>query len=299
MSDPAHPHPSNAKLYGLLALMLLLWSANYIVGKVILREVPAVLASGLRLLFSSLGMVPIYLWSRHRGVSQPHPGRSLLKLSLLGIIGVGLNQLTFLAGLSRTSVGHGALIIALTPALVLLIAAFVGLEKINRWKLGGLALAIAGVGVLQLQPGKFEGASLLGDFLMFLCALSFAGFTVAGKGITARFDTVTVTTFAYCASGLTVSPVILAYYRDFPFASISAFAWTAMIYMAWIPSLLGLSIYYYALRYIPASRVSLQSYAQPLVATLLAVILLGEPITAGLLASGGLVLSGVFVAGRR
>ncbi|MBK7927914.1 MAG: EamA family transporter [Bryobacterales bacterium] len=299
MSDPAHPHPSNAKLYGLLALMLLLWSANYIVGKVILREVPAVLASGLRLLFSSLGMVPIYLWSRHRGVSQPHPGRSLLKLSLLGIIGVGLNQLTFLAGLSRTSVGHGALIIALTPALVLLIAALVGLEKINRWKLGGLALAIAGVGVLQLQPGKFEGASLLGDFLMFLCALSFAGFTVAGKGITARFDTVTVTTFAYCASGLTVSPVILAYYRDFPFASISALSWTAMIYMAWIPSLLGLSIYYYALRYIPASRVSLQSYAQPLVATLLAVVLLGEPITAGLLASGGLVLSGVFVAGRR
>jgi drug/metabolite transporter (DMT)-like permease len=299
VSDPAHPHPSNAKLYGLLAFMLVLWSANYIVGKVILREVPGVLASGIRLAFSSLGMVPIYLWSRHRGVSQPHPGRSLLKLSLLGIIGVGLNQLTFLAGLARTSVGHGALIIALTPALVLLIAALVGLEKITARKLGGLGLAIAGVAVLQLQPGKFEGASLLGDFLMFLCALSFAGFTVAGKGITARFDTVTVTTFAYCASGLTVSPVILAYYRDFPFASISVFAWIAMIYMAWIPSLLGLSIYYYALRYIPASRVSLQSYAQPLMATMFAVLLLGEPITGGLLASGGLVLSGVFVAGRR
>jgi len=299
VSDPAHPHPSNVKLYGLLAFMLVLWSANYIVGKVILREVPGVLASGIRLAFSSLGMVPIYLWSRHRGVSQPHPGRALLKLSLLGIIGVGLNQLTFLAGLARTSVGHGALIIALTPALVLLIAALVGLEKITARKLGGLALAIAGVAVLQIQPGKFEGASLLGDFLMFLCALSFAAFTVAGKGITARFDTVTVTTFAYCASGLTVSPVILAYYRDFPFASISAFAWIAMVYMAWIPSLLGLSIYYYALRYIPASRVSLQSYAQPLMATMFAVLLLGEPLTGGLLASGGLVLSGVFVAGRR
>ncbi len=109
----------------------------------------------------------------------------------------------------------------------------------------------------------------------------------------------TVTTFSYAASGLTVSPAILAFYRDFPFASISAITWISLIYMAWIPSLLGLSIYYYALQHIPASRVSLQSYAQPLVATLLAVVLLGEPVTAGLLASGGLVLSGVFVAGRR
>ena len=108
-----------------------------------------------------------------------------------------------------------------------------------------------------------------------------------------------MTAFAYAASGLTVSPVILAYYRGFPFSTISASTWVSLIYMAWIPSLLGLSIYYYALRYIPASRVSLQSYAQPLVATLLAVAILGEPVSTGLLASGGLVLSGVFVAGRR
>lgn len=299
MSDAASTYPGNTRLYSLLGLMLLLWSANYIVGKVIMRELPGILASGMRLLFSTLGMIPIYLWSRARGFSQPHSSRSLMKLALLGIVGVGLNQVTFLAGLGRTSVGHAALIIALTPALVLGIASLAGLERVTRWKIGGLCLAIAGVGVLQMNPGKFEGASLLGDFFMFLCALSFAFFTVAGKRVTARFDTVTVTTFSYAASGLTVSPAILAYYRDFPFASLSAVTWISLIYMAWIPSLLGLSIYYYALQHIPASRVSLQSYAQPLVATLLAVVLLGEPVTAGLLASGGLVLSGVFVAGRR
>jgi drug/metabolite transporter (DMT)-like permease len=298
LSDSGSTYPGNARLYGLLGLMLLLWSANYIVGKVIIREVPGILASGLRLLLSTIGMMPIYIWSRGRGYSQPHPSRSLMKLALLGIVGVGLNQLTFLAGLGRTSVGHAALIIALTPALVLGIASLVGLERVTRWKVGGLCLAVAGVAILQLNPGKLEGATMLGDFLMFLCALSFAIFTVAGKRITARFDTVTVTTFAYLASGLTVSPIILAYYRDFPFASVSAATWISLIYMAWIPSLLGLSIYYYALRYIPASRVSLQSYAQPLVATLLAVVILGEPVTVGLLASGGLVLSGVFVAGR-
>ena len=298
MSDSDSSHPGNARLYALLGLMLLLWSANYIVGKVIVREVPGILASGMRLLFSTLGMIPVYIWSRGRGFSQPYASRPLMRLALLGIVGVGLNQVTFLAGLNRTSVGHAALIIALTPALVLLIASTVGLERVTRWKVAGLGLAVAGVAVLQLNPGRLEGTTLLGDVLMFLCALSFAIFTVAGKRLTAHFDTVTVTTVAYGASGLTVSPVILAWYRDFPFASVSAVTWISLIYMAWIPSLLGLSIYYYALRHIPASRVSLQSYAQPLVATMLAVVILGEPVTFGLLASGGLVLSGVFVAGR-
>ncbi len=299
MSDPAHPHPGNARLYSLLALMLLLWSANYIVGKVILREVPGTLASALRLVFSTVGMIPIYVWSRLRGYSQPHPPRTLFRLGVLGVIGVGLNQLSFLAGLSRTSVAHAALIIALTPALVLVIAAFSGLERVTRWKTGGLCLAIAGVGILQLNPAKLEGATLLGDFFMFVCAFTFAFFTVAGKSVTSRFDTVTMTTFAYGASALTVSPVVLAAHHGFTYSSVSAITWASLVYMAWIPSLLGLSIYYYALRYIPASRVSLQSYAQPLVATLLAVVLLGEPVTGGVLASGGLVLSGVFVAGRR
>jgi len=297
--EPGAPHPSNVKLYSLLSLMLVLWSANYIVGKVIMREVPAPLASGLRLFFSSIAMIPIYLWTRARKGTPRIEWPEIRQLAMLGLVGVGLNQVFFLWGLSRTSVGHAALIVALTPALVLLIAVFTKQEKFNRWKVAGLVVAIAGVGSLQVMPGKFDGATLLGDFLIFLCALTFSIFTVAGKRVTRHFDTVTVTTFSYCASSLVITPIVLAGHLNFDFAKVSSLAWISMIYMAWIPSLLGLSIYYYALKYIPASRVSLQSYLQPLMATLLAVPLLREPVTMPLLIGGGLVMSGVFLAGRR
>lgn len=297
--EPGAPHPSNVKLYSLLALMLVLWSGNYVVGKWIMREVPAPLASGLRLFFSSVAMIPIYIWTRARKGTPRLERAEVKKLALLGLVGVGLNQVFFLLGLSRTSVGHAALIVALTPALVLLIAVLTKQEKFNRWKVAGLVVAIAGVGSLQVMPGRFDGATLLGDFLIFLCALTFSIFTVAGKNVTKHFDTVTVTTFSYCASSLVITPVALAGYLHFDFARVSWVAWISMIYMAWIPSLLGLSIYYYALKYIPASRVSLQSYLQPLMATLLAVPLLGEPVTVPLLVGGGMVMSGVFLAGRR
>ena len=297
--SPAEKHPGKARLYALLALMILLWSANYIIGKVITREIPAPLASGLRLFFSSVAMIPVYLWNRARKGAPRLDAAEVRKLALLGIVGVGLNQVLFLLGLSLTSVGHAALIVALTPALVLLIAVVTKLEKFTRWKLAGLATAVLGVASLQISPGRFEGATGLGDFFIFLCALSFAIFTVAGKNLRRHFDTATVTTFSYCASSIVITPVILAFYLDFDYSRVSALAWVSLIYMAWIPSLLGLSIYYYALRHMSASRVSLQSYLQPLVATLLAIPILNEPVTLPLLIGGGLVMSGVFLAGRR
>jgi drug/metabolite transporter (DMT)-like permease len=57
-------------------------------------------------------------------------------------------------------------------------------------------------------------------------------------------------------------------------------------------------IYNYALTYMPASRASAASYLQPLGATLLAVVLLGESLTTALAIGGILVLTGVFVTER-
>jgi drug/metabolite transporter (DMT)-like permease len=68
--------------------------------------------------------------------------------------------------------------------------------------------------------------------------------------------------------------------------------------MAIFPAVLSTLIFYYALTYIPASRVSAVLYLQPLVATLLAIPTLGEPVTWALAFGGILVLSGVYLTER-
>jgi drug/metabolite transporter (DMT)-like permease len=68
--------------------------------------------------------------------------------------------------------------------------------------------------------------------------------------------------------------------------------------MAMFSSVLAYLIYNYALTYMPASRASAASYLQPLGATLLAVVLLGESVTTALAIGGMLVLTGVFVTER-
>ena len=55
------PRGSHTLLYVLIAAMVLLWSANYIIGKIALREFPPLLAAGLRIALAGLFMVPLYL----------------------------------------------------------------------------------------------------------------------------------------------------------------------------------------------------------------------------------------------
>ena len=74
--------------------------------------------------------------------------------------------------------------------------------------------------------------------------------------------------------------------------------WFVLLYMAVLPSVIGSLIYYYALIYMPASRVTAFLYLQPLLATLLAIPILGEHITIALVGGGIMVLAGVSLTER-
>ncbi len=68
--------------------------------------------------------------------------------------------------------------------------------------------------------------------------------------------------------------------------------------MALFSSVISYLIYYYALSKISASRVSAFNYLQPVVATLLAAVMLGERVTLPVVAGGAVVFSGVYLTER-
>jgi drug/metabolite transporter (DMT)-like permease len=289
---------SHWRLYTLITLMTLFWSLNFIVAKWVLREIPPLFASGMRTALAGCLMLPLYFWNTRHNGGAPWTWKQVPMLISLGLLGVGLNQIFFILGMSRTSVGHAALLIALTPILVLLLAAAVRQEALTAGRLAGMFIALAGVAVLHLSSQEAAGATLTGDLFMFLAAATFAIFTVRGKRETLNLDTITLNTFAYVGSGCALLPVTLWYSLRFPVESVTPAAWAGVVYMALFPSILCYTIYYYALTHISASRVAAFSYLQPLLALLLAILLLGEQPTRTLMAGGALVLAGVFVAER-
>ena len=223
-------------------------------------------------------------------------------LLILGLFGVTLNQVFFMIGLSRTTAVHSVLIISMMPIFVLAIAASIGQERITARKATGMLIAVGGVAILNTLPsssaGLGGGPSLLGDFFVFLAAITFALFTVFGKRVSSRHTSVTVNTFSYVGGAVALAPLALWQSRGFHFTAVSASAWTSLLYMALFPSVISYLIYYHVLSQIPASRVAAFAYLQPVLATIMAVIALGERVTEPLLAGGAVIFSGVYLAER-
>lgn len=292
---------AQVRLYGLLGLMTLFWSINYITAKIALRSFSPLLFSSLRTCIAAACLIPIYFVAQKR-FPQHHTPWTLQEMPLLislGLFGIALNQVLFILGMARTTVAHASLIVATTPVTVLLLAWLKGQEHFSARKILGLATAFGGIAVLNLMPGRAErGATLTGDLLVFAATVTFSVYTVAGKEIAFQHGSITINTLGFLAAAAALAPVAWFVGRDFQWGQTPVGAWICLVYMAVCGSVLAYLIFNYALGKISASRAASFSYSQPLIATLIGVAVLGEPVTWGIALSGLLVLSGVWLVGR-
>jgi drug/metabolite transporter (DMT)-like permease len=293
---PAHPRPR--LLYLAVTVMVISWTLNLPVGKVALVSFPPLLLISLRSLLAAGFILPVYFWAnpyRRRIELRDVPG--LILVCLFGQIG---NQVLFVIGLNHTSIAHTAFIFSLVPILILLLAAWAGQEHVTGRKLVGMAISAAGVVLLSLDKANGGGPTLFGDAMCLASSCLFSFFTVMSKPYRTRYGPVTVSTFSYVSGAIALLPVVLYFpvAQGFRFEATSTAGWASVLYMAVFPAVIGYIIYYHALEYIAASRLSTFNYLQPPLATAIAVMFLGEPLTSLLLLAGTMILVGVALTER-
>jgi drug/metabolite transporter (DMT)-like permease len=286
-------------VYLLILLMVLSWSVNFVVAKYALRELPPFALLFLRVLFSNLLLLAIYVGRGEKGRKPLERGDGRW-FALLGLFGIALNQTGFTVGIHYTSVGHSALIISLTPLFVLLLATRMRLESFTKRKLIGMALSFAGVAVLTLEHGlDSRSPTFLGDLLTLGGSLAFTLYTVLAKSVAERYDTLTMNTFTYLAGAVVVFPLAGWELLNVNWQAVTWRGWLGVGYMAAVASVAAYMIFYYALTKIAASRVVAFTYLQPVLATCLAILLLPEEkVTPHLVGGGALILLGVYLAER-
>jgi drug/metabolite transporter (DMT)-like permease len=288
---------SQLSLYLIVVAVYLFWGGNFVFSKIALKEMPGALVAGMRTVFAAIALMAVY--RRSRDLSRPPLRRDEYpRLCLIGVCGIAVNQICFLIGLSLTSASHAALVIGLTPFMVLFLAWFRGQEAFTIRRALGLAVAVGGMMLLQRPSAGGQVASLAGDLLILGAGLSFAVYTVFGKELAAEHGGMAVIAVSYAAGSLFLLPMTLFFASRFDFAQVSASAWWAFGYMTVVSSVLCYIGWAYALKRLSASRLSAFSYLQPLVATALALPMLGEPVTATLVGGGGLIMAGVFLSER-
>jgi drug/metabolite transporter (DMT)-like permease len=293
---PEESRPSKALLVGALILMLILWSLNYIAGKIALRTMDPVTLACFRLVLAALVMLPVYFCQQKR---TPLKAVDIWPFTYLGVLGVILNQGLFTVGLNFTTSDHSAVIIAIGPIFVLLFARVLKLEVFTAGKLLGMATSFVGVFLLETEHGSPANSPfLLGDLITFGGVLGFSAYAVLGKRIVAKYDAIAMNTFNLVASAILLMPLTIRQGAHLDWKSVSISGWLGMIYMALGSSIGAYTIFYWLLRYMSASRVAVLSYFQPVVVIVLSVIFLSEHPTRNLLAGTALVLVGVYLAER-
>jgi drug/metabolite transporter (DMT)-like permease len=216
------------------------------------------------------------------------------------MFGMTLNQFFWTLGVARTTVVHSSMIMATTPVWVLLMAGLMRLERITPPKIGGMAVAMAGVAMLQIFKPHLTGKAptFLGDFLVLLCSLTFAGMTTFGKRYKPESGPIAVNAVGYIGGAVLFLPMLWFAGRGFDFSKVTPAAWAGVFYMGALSSVTGYLIYYYALARISASRIAAFQYLQPVFASLMAVAILGEELTGAAIAAGGVIFAGVYVTER-
>lgn len=245
-----------------------------------------------------LALIPIYLFSLAKGNrSGPRP-RTLKDYALLVLPGVILatDLLTWHLSITMTSVANATLLANLAPVFVTVIGLLFLGASVTRVFVGGLVLALVGVVVLKGGPAALGNGDLRGDGLATIAAIFYALYILSIGNLRSRFDTIRIMLWSTAAAAVCLLPFALV--LEDQLLPTTAYGWTMVFGLAFISHAGGQVAITYALAYLPAAFSSLTLLLQPVVAAILAWILLGEPIGAMQAIGGLVVLAGIMIARR-
>lgn len=195
-----------------------------------------------------------------------------------------------------TSVANATLFANLAPIVVMIVARFLFLEQIRPRFLLGLVLALSGAALVVGSSFGLTQRHVLGDLFGLATALFYAGYMLSVKLVRRTHATLVVMIW----SSLAAAPILLliaALTRE-TLLPVSGTGWLVLFGLALVSQVCGQGLIAYAFRHLPASFSALSLLIQPVVAAVLAWMILSEPLTP-LQALGGLVvLAGIAVANR-
>ena len=230
------------------------------------------------------------------GVTWPR-GRDLATLVGLGAVGYAGQAASFFTALTLAPAGLVALLLYVNPAIVALLAAWRGHDRLGPRTLVALAVALAGT-ALTIGPALAGGAGdthPAGVAFGVLAALIYAVYIVVSTGVAARVDPLAMATVVIASAAVPFTALALARGPSLPS---TAAGWTAVAAIAGVSTVAAITWFFAGLRRIGPTRASTLSTVEPAVTVALAAIFLGERISPMQMAGGALILAAVVLLAR-
>ncbi len=277
-----------------LVLTMFLWGGTFIAGRLLAGSVEPASAAFLRFLIASAAMVVVTRLVEKRLILPPK--KMWVPLTLLGMTGVFTYNVLFFNGLHHISAGRASLIVASTPLVITLAAAFFLHERLTSLKACGILLSLIGAitVISNGHPGSlFSGGFGPGEKALIGCVLSWSAYSLIGRSVLVTLSPLTAVCYSSIIGTLLLSVPAAREGLFRNISNVSLLDWTSLAYLGLGGTALGFSLYYQGIKKIGATRAGIFINLVPLFSILLSWLILGESVKPIVLAGGILVLTGV------
>jgi drug/metabolite transporter (DMT)-like permease len=278
----------------LLVLVMLVWASASTVTKAALTQVPPLLFALLRFSVASAVLLPIAYAGRKR--ARRLSGREWGRIAAMGFCGVTLFYFSYNLALYYASASLVVILQSAIPAVTAVFAVFLLRESPSGRRVLGIMLSLFGILLVALaaEPGRDASNPLLGTILMLGAVAGWALYTILAKRLAAA-PQLTITAYSTTIGTALLIPLVLIELKSAPIPVITTQGWLGIVYLGVISTAGGSLLYNRSLTHLDASQTAAFLNLLPIFGVAIAVIFLGETVSALQLVGGGMVLLGVWI----
>ena len=277
-----------------LIIVNLIYALNYTIAKDVMPEY--IQPSGfilLRVIGGSILFFLTYLFFVKERVKK----KDFFRLMFCGLFGVAINQLFFFEGLNLTTPINAAIIMTISPVLVIITSAIIIKEKITVRKIIGIFLGLIGACILILNSGdiSFENDFFTGNILVLINATSYAIYLVLVKTLMKRYNPITVMFYVFIFGLIFVLPFGIDEIQKIDLTTFNEEVYLKIGFVVICTTFIAYMFNAFALKSLNPSVVSVYIYLQPLLASLIAIALNSDSLSLVKILSAIFIFSAVFL----
>jgi len=285
----------------LLILANVLWACSYVAAKYVLRDISANMMNALRMIVAAMVLLPLLI-ARRKDLNLTR--RDLPQLAILAIIGIVLAKTFEFWGLAFSSASDVALLITSESIFTAVLSWILLRERFKLLTVFALLIGMFGVYLIverSLVPNIPSGGGalrILGDVLVIVGLVCEAFYTVRGKSLLVKHPPLLITAAAIVGSALVWIPIAGGEVLYSGWHPLSVPAWLGLGWLAIMSTVVAYLAWFKGLEKIEGSAAASTLFVQPLLGTILAIVLLNDQILPTTIIGGILIIVSVYLISR-
>ena len=223
--------------------------------------------------------------------------KDVFRFAICGVFGIAINQLFFFEGLNLTTPINAAIVMTISPILVIFLSFLIIKEVVTFKKILGILLGLLGASILILKSGGIDFSSnhQTGNMFVFINASSYALYLVIVKPMMEKYHPITVMFYVFSFGLFYVIPFGYTELLEVNWSSIPDNIYLEIAFVVVFTTFVAYLFNSMGLKKLSPTTVSIYIYLQPILASIFAIFWGSDNLDLEKIIAATLIFLGVYL----